>query len=358
MSDKPYRLFGMTQSYFTRKLSAYLDHKGIPYLFRRFAGANPEVLASGWSGGVPAMQTPDGEFMWDSSAVIHHLEFRFPERSVLPPDPVQRFVCYLLEDVADEWLYRPAVGSRWFFEENTRHGGWELAREATCDLPVSCDQAFLIVSTHVRGSCPPLGTTQENIQSWMDEVVRPWFRVLGTHLETRPYLFGDRPSLADFALFGGNAAHFVNDPVCRRWVDQDGPAIATHTHRLLEPQDQPLGNWNDTPEIPETLIALLADLGRLYLPWVSRATVDGSAELVFESGQRIEIGATDFLKDARATLLARYAEHRSTALDAVLERAGILSYFGEYRAQAGAIPDYEAPPRPDLNRPFPPPDVP
>ena len=28
MSDKPYRLFGMSQSYFTRKLSAYLDHKG------------------------------------------------------------------------------------------------------------------------------------------------------------------------------------------------------------------------------------------------------------------------------------------------------------------------------------------
>ncbi len=86
--------------------------------------------------------------------------------------------------------------------------------------------------------------------------------------------------------------------------------------------------------------------------------MDGSAELVFESGQRIEIGATGFLKDARSTLLARYAEHRSTALDAVLERAGILSYFGEYRAQAGAIPDYETPPRPHLNRPFPPPDVP
>ncbi len=45
MSDKPYRLFGMTQSYFTRKLSAYLDQKRITYLLRLFAGANPEVLA-------------------------------------------------------------------------------------------------------------------------------------------------------------------------------------------------------------------------------------------------------------------------------------------------------------------------
>lgn len=357
MSDKPYRLFGMSQSYFTRKLSAYLDHKGIPYLFRRFAGANPEVLASGWSGGVPAMQTPDGEFMWDSSAVIHHLEFRFPERSVLPPDPVQRFLCYLLEDVADEWLYRPAVGSRWFFEENTRHGGWELAREATCDLPVSCDQAFEIVSTHVRSSCPELGATQENIQAWVDGVLRPWFRALGAHLETRPYLFGDRPSLADFALFGGNAAHFVNDPACRRWVEEDGPAIVKHTHRLLEPEDQLLGDWSDAREIPETLIALLSDLGRLYLPWMSRATAAGSAELAFESGQRIEIRATDFLKQSRSILLARYAEDHSAALDAVLDRAGILPYFRDFRAQAGAIPDYQAPPRPALNRPYPPPST-
>ena len=41
-------------------------------------------------------------------------------------------------------------------------------------------------------------------------------RVLGAHLADRPYLLGGRPSLADFALFGANVAHYVNDPLCRR----------------------------------------------------------------------------------------------------------------------------------------------
>src|SRR4029077_16805311 len=97
-----YRVHGMMQSYFTRKMTGYLDYKGIPWVFRRFAGASPEATAAGFPGGIPVVQTPAGEVMWDSTAMIHHLELRFPEPAVLPPDPVQRFICYVLEDVADE----------------------------------------------------------------------------------------------------------------------------------------------------------------------------------------------------------------------------------------------------------------
>ena len=110
MRPNVYRVHGMMQSYFTRKMAGYLDYKEIPWVFRRFPGVSPEVMAAGFLGGVPVVQTPAGEFMWDSTAMIHHLELRFPEPSVLPADPVQRFLCYVLEDAADEWLYRPAVG--------------------------------------------------------------------------------------------------------------------------------------------------------------------------------------------------------------------------------------------------------
>lgn len=78
-------------------------------MLRRFGGMNPTVTAAGWPGGIPAVQNPDGVFMWDSTAVIHHLELRFLERSVLPLDPAQRFLCYVIEDVAREWLCRAAV---------------------------------------------------------------------------------------------------------------------------------------------------------------------------------------------------------------------------------------------------------
>lgn len=213
-----------------------------------------------------------------------------------------------------------------------------------------------MTAAFVRSSCGPLGVSGDNIQSWVDEVLRPWMRVLGAHLaeSATPYLLGARPSLADFAVFGGCAAHFANDPACRRWMEEDAPALVRHTHAIFEPYGREAGAWLAPGDVPDTLIAILADAGRLYLPWVSAATTRGAAEVVFASGQRVTIDATDFLRDARAVLLARYRALRSDALDAVLQRAGILQYFAPHLAEASAVPTFDTPPRPRLNRPYPP----
>ncbi len=352
---REYRVYGMSQSYFTRKLTGYLDYKGIPYLLRRFAGANPAAREAGWPGAMPVVTTPDGEFMWDTTAMIHHLESRFPEPGVFPEDPVLGFIGYVLEDALDEWFYRPAVGSRWFYEENHRVGGWELARDATHELHVPCDQAYEVVKAHVTATCEPFGVTAANIDSWIGEILRPWFRAIGAHLSAHRFVLGERPSLADFALFGGDAAHFINDPLCRRWVDADAPAIVAHTHRLMQPSGVQYADWMASGDVPQTLVAILTELGRHYLPWVSRAAKDGKAGLAFASGQRQVIAITPFLAEARATLLARYVKYRCDTLDAVLARAGILPYFADYIDDAGKLPNYKKPPRPALNRPFGPP---
>jgi glutathione S-transferase len=351
--EKPFVLFGLEQSYFTRKMSGYFDYKGLPWRLKRFGGGNLEVRAAGWRGGIPAAKTPDGEIMWDTTAMILHLEHRFPERAVLPPDPVQRFLCFLLEDFSDEWLYRPAVGSRWLYEENTSHGSWDLGRDMSVEFPLSADQTRQMVQGLMQRSIHRLGATPENVDAWIEEVLKPWQRTLSEHLTVQAFLFGACPSLADFAFFGGNAAHFVNDPLCRRWTDEAGPVVVKHTHRLMEPEDEAFGDWTASGEVPETLVALLAELGRLYLPWVARATVEGQAEVGFASGAPAMIDTTGFLTEARGVLLARYVELRSDALDEVLERAGILRWFADHTDQAGAIPAVERPPRPVLNQPFP-----
>ena len=67
-----YRVYGLTQSYFTRKLTAYLDYKEIPWVLRRFGGMNPTVTAAGWSGGIPAVQAPARPSRWLTVASFTH----------------------------------------------------------------------------------------------------------------------------------------------------------------------------------------------------------------------------------------------------------------------------------------------
>lgn len=351
--SNPFIVHGLTVSYFTRKVTGYLDHKRLRWRLRPSLGINPEARAAGWNGGIPVLTTPDGELIWDSTAIILHLEHIHPASAVVPADSLLAFLGYVLDDFADEWLYRHAVGTRWLYPENSASGSWDIAREGSLEFPgdISATRAF--VTAAMTACLPRLGTTPANIDAWVEESLMPWQRALATHVQAHGYLLGSRPSLADFALFGGNIAHFINDPLCCRWTEAAAPAVVTYTHALLTSPGSQAGAWFAAGDVPDSLVALLAETGRHYLPWVARATREGSAVVPFARGDDAEIATTNFLTTARGILLARYLEARSPGLDAVLERAGILRYFADYADQATAVPDPAPPPRPADNQPFP-----
>jgi len=84
---RPYRIYGHTLSYFTRKLIGHMSYKGLPWLQRTKTW--PEhVLASPWPGGMPVVETPD--------------------------DDALRFLCFAIEGFSDEWIYRCSVPTRWY----------------------------------------------------------------------------------------------------------------------------------------------------------------------------------------------------------------------------------------------------
>ena len=259
-----------------------------------------------------------------------------------------RFLAHLLDDFSDEWFYRPAVGSRWNYEGNTEAAGWQITEELSTIVGFPGGLMRPNVVATMRANCAKLGVLNGTIDAWMSDVVAPWFDALEAHLGDG-YLLGGRPSLADFAIYGANVAHFVGDPVCRDLVDAHSPAAVAHTHRLSMPQRQTFGDWATSPA--DSLIPVIAQMGRHYLPWVAAATVDGSATVRIGE-HAIEIRSSNFLDNARGVLLARYAEARSDELDTVLDAAGVLPYFADYLDQATAVPDPTAPAQPSDNRPY------
>jgi glutathione S-transferase len=348
-----YVVHGLTVSYFTRKVTGYLDHARFPWRLDPSIGADPGgARALGWNGGIPTVTAPDGEVMWDSTAVIVHLDAQQADRSVLPEDPTLRFLAFLLDDFSDEWFYRHAVGTRWLVDENRVTGSWDIAREGSREIPAGIAEVQSFVADAMTASLPRLGTTPENIGAWVQESLVPWQHAHAAHLAEHPFLLGGRPSLADFAFFGGNAAHFVNDPWCRRLTESVAMPVVETTHRLMAPPTAELGAWFDPDALPDTLVALLAEAGRHYLPWVAEATVAGSAVVPFADGVTAEIATTNFLTEARGITLARYVEARSPELDAILEQAGILRWYADFTSQATSVPDASVVPRPMDNRPY------
>ena len=345
-----YTVHGLTRSYFTRKVTSYLDYTDRPWRLEPCPpNMHAEATEEGWTGGIPVVTDPDGHLMWDSTTIIEHLDTQTPaDRSVRPTDPTMRFVDALLDDFSDEWFYRPAVGSRWNLPGNTQAAGWQITEELSSliGMPGSFTRENVVATMTVN--CPKLGVVEGSIDAWMGEVVAPWFDALEGHLGDG-YLLGNRPAMADFAIAGANIAHFVGDPVCRDLVDEHSPSAVRHTHRLMLPHRQSFGDWTD--DVSDSLIAVIAQMGRHYLPWVSRATVDGSA-IATIGEHSIEIRSSGFLDNARGVLLARYVEARSPQLDEVLDAAGVLSYFADHVDQATSIPDPTAPARPSDNRPY------
>ena len=111
------KVYGLKVSYFTGKLEAYLRYKEIPYDFhamtaREFMRTIPEKTGAMQ---MPAAELPDGRWMTDSSPMIDWFETQYPDSPILPDDPAQAFVCRLIEDYADEWLWRPAMHYRWSY---------------------------------------------------------------------------------------------------------------------------------------------------------------------------------------------------------------------------------------------------
>jgi glutathione S-transferase len=356
-----YLVHGLTRSYFTRKMTGYLDYTDRPWRLAPMGpepAGHPAAAAAGWTGAIPVVDTPSEQPMWDSTSMIEHLD-QAPDlpagRGVLPDDPTLRFLAYLVDDFSDEWFYRPAVGSRWCYDANTVTAGWQLAEELAVQVPVPGAIVRQMVVATMTGSLGRIGIQVDQIDVWMSEVVVPWFRALDAHLRADAgggYLFGERPSIADFAVFGANAAHFVGDPYCRELADEHGPAVVAHTHRLRLPQEQTFGSWLEPGDVPPTLVAIVAEAGRHYLPWVAEATREGSAVVELADGVTARIESSRFLEWARGVLLARYVELRSDALDAVLEEAGVLRYFADHLDQATAVPDAATLPQPSDNRPY------
>ncbi|MES2903636.1 MAG: glutathione S-transferase family protein [Pseudomonadota bacterium] len=107
-------LYGSTISPFVRKVAAYCSEKEIDVEFKSVGINDPDP---GFRAASPFRKMPalvDGDYaLADSSAIIHYLEAKYPEPTLIPVDPKERGRVVWFDEWSDTLLF--ACGAKMFF---------------------------------------------------------------------------------------------------------------------------------------------------------------------------------------------------------------------------------------------------
>ena len=266
---------------------------------------------------IPVLQYPDGHFDNDSTPVIYDLEARHPERGVVPDDPAQAFIAHLIEDFADEWLTKAMFGYRWLAEiDQVQMSRW-LAFDNLKGGGLDRSQAFAQqFRARQVGRMAMVGCTAENFPL-IEASTRAVLAALEAHVVNRHCLFGTRPSLAEFSLFG-QLSQLGTDPTPQAMMRADFP----YTYRWLAHVDDMSGiegEWD--PGFAPVVAELVQIAGATYVPFLranERAAEAGAETFRMEAlGLPYEQGVFKYQIKALRELRSRYAALNEAAKDAV-----------------------------------------
>ncbi|WGM38534.1 glutathione S-transferase N-terminal domain-containing protein [Caulobacter sp. NIBR1757] len=234
-----WRVHGLSLSYFTGKIEAYLRAKGQPYSLIEMSAADLRACAAAtgvaW---MPQIETPEG-WLTDSPRIIEHLEGLRPQPAITPEEPVSAFIAGLIEDFGDEQLWRPALYYRWAYAEDARLRGGQIAETMLGALPLPrWFKRALIIARQRRTYLAGDGVNAANASAVRQEYL-DILDTLEPVLASRPFVMGQRPTEADFGLFGGLFRHFAQDPTPGAIMAQRAPSVLAWTSRLwtLNPAD-------------------------------------------------------------------------------------------------------------------------
>jgi glutathione S-transferase len=265
------KLYGLDLSYFTGKVEAFIHYREIPHQRIELSAKLLRLVASKTGlAQMPAITLPDGRWMSDSTPMIEWLDAEQPGLKVMPADPVQRFLSQLVEDYADEWLWRPALHYRWSYPLDARLMGHRIAAEMLHDMPGPLWlRRFFITRRQQRVYLKGDGVTPAT-RAHIENIYRRNLGTLNAIFAARPFMLGARPTLADFGFFASMFRHFGLDPTPARIMRDEAPHVFEWLARMWNARASRIdGALAAANTVPEDWQPIFADIAKCYLPYLN-----------------------------------------------------------------------------------------
>ncbi len=298
----PFRLYGAELSPYSVKLRSYLRYKGLPFEWlQRTEARQEEFQRYAKQPLVPVLVDADDNALQDSTPIIEKLEQENPEPSIVPPEPSLAFVSALLEDYADEWLNKAMFHYRWSYpedQESAAHRIVDMLFEGA-EKPAGIEDSVrtrMVARLHHVGSSPQTAPVIEG--SFARVIV-----LLDKLVWSRPYLFGGRPSAADFGL-AGQLKQLLSDPTPGAMIKAQAPNLVGWIERMDSPKDE--GEFATFEAVRSDLVELLREeLAGAYLAWMS-----ANAQAVEDDavGVSVEIAGRAFVQKPQRYAAKAFAE--------------------------------------------------
>jgi len=300
MSD-PIKVFGNVGSPYTQKILSLLRYKNIPYTvswgdvvqnlsFLDIQPPKPVLLPT------IVLKDKNGSDICktDTTPIIRYLEDIYKDKSVIPNSSVLRFLNYLLEDFADEWTTKYMFHYRWHFNEDAENAKKMLVLQHKIDIDdESMNQFSDVIADRQINRLWVVGSNNDTADL-IDQSYKRYLLLMENHLKHLPFMFGQRPSSSDFGLYGQltqlvgfdptprNIA-YKNSPRTVSWVNIMSDLSGLHDSggigeffgvkgnksdnktKLNYFDDNDYG-WIDIDNIPDSLIQIFNEVGKVYIP--------------------------------------------------------------------------------------------
>jgi glutathione S-transferase len=281
------KIIGAVGSPYSRKLRAVLRYRRIPHVWVNQGHPESRGLPSPKVALMPTVITKgaDGseEAKIDTTPLIREFEATYRGRSVVPASPAIAFLDALLEDYADEWLTKAMFHYRWAYAPDIAKAQAILPRWFSTNQP----EEQLVAAGNMFGARQIERLWVVGSNDVTGPVIEASYRRLLTLLDARltesRFVFGARPTCADFALMGQLTQLVGFDPTSAAVALEVAPRVVAWVDVMedlsgLEPDD----GWPSDEVLPDAVRALLAEVGRVYAPFLlaNAAALQSGAERV------------------------------------------------------------------------------
>lgn len=270
----PVKLMGVPGSPYTRKMRALLRYRQIPYRFVIQGSPEHADLPRPKVPLLPTFYLPDESgqevAVTDSTPLIRRFESEFSGRSVIPSDPVIALLDDLLEDFGDEWLTKAMFHYRWAHAADIEKAAAVLPLWSRVNVSDSALAPFSKMITERQIERLRVVGSNATTAPVIEGSYRRFLRAFDAHLQAHPFLLGGRPGAGDFAVYGQLTQLALFDPTPAEVTLEESPRVYAWVEIVedLSGLEVTAGDWISRDTVPDSLVALLAEVGRVYVPYL------------------------------------------------------------------------------------------